>query len=92
MIDKCGTFLDVLKTSPSMRTSSKICRELSNELKVIRSNIGSIVDNRSSNNKSLNVGNKNYIKQRLESILSVSPEFLDVIFGRYTYTMEYVKR
>lgn len=45
IIDKCYIFLGNLKTSPTTRTSSQINREFGNELKVIRSNIGSIVDN-----------------------------------------------
>ena len=61
IINKCDTFLSILKTSLSMRTISKICRELSNELKMICSNVGNIVDDQSSNISSFNVGNKTYV-------------------------------
>lgn len=49
--------IDKLKTNPitRTRTSSQIYREFGNELKVMRSNIGSIVDNRYSNNKKFSV-------------------------------------
>ena len=88
MIDKCGTLLDVLKTSPSMKTSSKICKEISNELWVIHSNVGSIVDNQSSNNKSFKAGNKSYLNQRLESAPTLPPNRILRYNTWYVYIQE----
>lgn len=50
MIDN---FLGNLKTSPTTTTQSKLYRELSDELKIIQLNIGSIDNNQFSNIRAL---------------------------------------
>ena len=92
MIDKCDMILGNLKRSPTFRTNAQIYREFGNELKVMRSNIGGSADNQSSNNKSFNVGNTSYVKQRPEKATNLTPEFSDVIPGGYVYKKEYVRR
>ena len=92
IIDKCDTFLDNLKSSPTFRSNALIYREFGSELKEMRSNIESIVDNQSASNRKLNVGNTSYVKKRIEKAKNISPEFSDVLTGGYVYKKEFGRR